>query len=198
LFLLTLCDAGIVSTHLSALLPGLAIQFVGIDINADAALTAKRNFNANLDQRPHCMDCVVSDLTEGAFGPHLDGKVDVLLFNPPYVPTDDEEVGHSDIRASWAGGTDGRLVIDRFRDFAYPSCGFFSYYIDRFLPCVSRLLSPEGVFYLLLVHENHPLDIAKQMAERYYLVPKFVGKKVAKNERLYVLRFQKRKKESDK
>lgn len=126
--------SGVVSTHLSSLLPAFNLQFIAVDINADAANTTRHNFMTNLDGadspslfcvwgsfvshvyvlvgRPHGMDCIVCDLDE-AFGSHLDGKVDVLLFNPPYVPTEDIELGHRDIRASWAGGQDGRVVIDR-------------------------------------------------------------------------------------
>ena len=38
--------------------------------------------------------------------------IDISVFNPPYVPTPSEECNANDIRASWAGGVDGREVID--------------------------------------------------------------------------------------
>jgi release factor glutamine methyltransferase len=48
--------------------------------------------------------------------PRLKNSIDVLLFNPPYVPTEQDEVDHAqstaDIQGSWAGGTDGMQVTD--------------------------------------------------------------------------------------
>jgi methylase of polypeptide subunit release factors len=57
---------------------------------------------------------VVRSSLLGGLEDRLRGRVDVLLFNPPYVPTPDEEVRGCGIEAAWAGGEDGRRVIDVF------------------------------------------------------------------------------------
>jgi release factor glutamine methyltransferase len=48
----------------------------------------------------------------------LKHSVDILLFNPPYVPTVIAEAenaqGTADIEGSWAGGIDGMHVTDIF------------------------------------------------------------------------------------
>lgn len=43
----------------------------------------------------------------------LSGLVDVLVFNPPYVPTEADELGTTSIAASWAGGKDGMEITNR-------------------------------------------------------------------------------------
>ena len=76
--------------------------------------------------------------------PNLEDAVDVLIFNPPYVPTPDEEVGGNGIEASWAGGLNGRRVV------------------DRALPQIARMLKPngQGAAYIITVDDNLPEEMA--------------------------------------
>lgn len=83
------------------------------------------------------MDVLQDDLLR-ALMPRLHGAVDILVCNPPYVPTPDHEVARGGIAAAWAGGNRGRVVV------------------DRLLPLVPQVLSPRGVFYLVTVPENDP------------------------------------------
>ena len=83
-------------------------------------------------------ELIRTDLCQGIVH-GLRQQVDLLLFNPPYVPTPDEEIGLGDVlAAAWAGGWKGRRVV------------------DRFLPLVPQLLSPQGQLFLIAVRENEP------------------------------------------
>lgn len=52
------------------------------------------------------------------FQTRLKGKIDVILLNPPYVPTEEEEFvmaqKKQDIECSWAGGLLGMQVTNAF------------------------------------------------------------------------------------
>ena len=49
-----------------------------------------------------------------ALADRLAGRVDVLVCNPPYVETAEEETGSTGIAAAWAGGSRaGRGLTDR-------------------------------------------------------------------------------------
>lgn len=112
------------------------------------------------------VEVVQTRMTQGLA---LDGTIDVLVFNPPYVPTPDEEVGGTGIAASWAGGEHGRVVI------------------DAFLPLLPALLSPRGRCYLVLVEENKPADVARRLA-LLGLESSIVLKRQAFNEGLQIMR----------
>ncbi|KAJ9523686.1 hypothetical protein QJQ45_020114 [Haematococcus lacustris] len=60
------------------------------------------------------------------------------IFNPPYVPTPDDEVQSRGLSSAWAGGFKGRRVI------------------DRFMPQLSRVLRCGGQLLLVAVAENDP------------------------------------------
>jgi release factor glutamine methyltransferase len=58
---------------------------MGVDINPKACAVASRTAAQNDRQ----LDIIQSNLLTGL--KRVYGKVDVLLFNPPYVPTDETE-----------------------------------------------------------------------------------------------------------
>jgi release factor glutamine methyltransferase len=91
--------------------------------------------------------------------PELEHAVHFILFNPPYVPTPDDEVYHEKtsadddhadnvIQAAWAGGVHGRRVM------------------DRAVEQMARLLQrPNGMALLVTVDENRPAELARSWHE---------------------------------
>lgn len=156
--------SGVVSAFLASLV-GSSASYLCTDVNhAAAQCTAKTASCNSVSLQP-----VITDLVECLL-PRLSGKVDVLLFNPPYVVTPSDEVGSTGIEAAWAGGKRGREVT------------------DRFLPLVSKLLSSKGLFYLITIAENDPEEIL-QLLGKHGLRGESCLSTRAGNERLSVLRF---------
>ena len=160
------CGSGCVITFFGQLTKRLGIKcrLFATDINAKALDASRRTAEAN--------DVEISFSQVNLLGKYapVDNSVDVLLFNPPYVPTPPEEVGGTSIEASWAGGLDGREVI------------------DRFLPILPQLLKKvTGVCYLVLVEENKPGEIQGILREMNLTGEIFLRKK-ARNEALQVMK----------
>ncbi|KAM5153618.1 methyltransferase N6AMT1 isoform 1-T1 [Callospermophilus lateralis] len=158
--------SGVVSAFLASMIGPQAL-YMCTDINPDAAVctleTGRRN---NVHIQP-----VITDLVKGLL-PRLKEKVDLLVFNPPYVVTPPEEVGSHGIAAAWAGGRNGREVM------------------DRFFPLASDLLSPRGLFYLVTIKENNPEDILKTLKTKG-LQGTTVLTRQAGQENLSILKFTK-------
>ncbi len=65
------------------------------------------------------------------------------VFNPPYVPTPDEEVLRTGIAQAWAGGNRGRVVIDRFLPMVRcPKVRFYFWFCVRRAGDVGATLLP--------------------------------------------------------
>ncbi|CAO3594463.1 unnamed protein product [Absidia cylindrospora] len=155
--------SGCVTTLLSKAV-GPQSLYLTTDLNDYACKVTRRTGTKNkVDIEP-----IRTSLVDGLL-PRLHHMIDVLCFNPPYVVTPSEEVGSFGIEAAWAGGLDGREVI------------------DQLLPLISDLLSPKGIFYLLLIHENRPLEVM-EILKQYGLSSCIALERRAGRERQYVLK----------
>ena len=95
--------SGIVAMYASRLTDRITVT----DINFDACLLAEKNFNDNGIEN-------IEILFGNMFEPVKDRKFDVILFNTPYLPTEDDEVLDDTINYAFDGGLNGRKVIDLF------------------------------------------------------------------------------------
>uniref|UniRef100_A0A182MRL3 Methyltransferase HEMK2 n=1 Tax=Anopheles culicifacies TaxID=139723 RepID=A0A182MRL3_9DIPT len=172
--------SGVLIVALEKHLPARTSHFVGVDINPNACRMTQKTCQLNGSS----VDVVNMDLLAGI----RPGCVDLLVFNPPYVPTqptidsleehidefhisgDDQNLVHA-----WAGGVDGRIVT------------------DRVLADLNRILSPEGIFYLLLLKENKPVEVLKQL-QRTNFRGSIIKERRIRGEHLYVLRIERTKK----
>jgi len=72
---------------------------------------------AGIDINPHAVQCTKENGVEAIRGDLLScikGKFDIIIFNPPYLPTNDEERTSDWINVALDGGNDGRVIINRF------------------------------------------------------------------------------------
>jgi release factor glutamine methyltransferase len=97
--------SGIVAMYASRLSDSITVT----DINSDACLLAERNFKENNIEN-------IEILFGNLFEPVENRKFDVILFNTPYLPTEEDEVIDDTINYAFDGGLNGRKVIDVFLD----------------------------------------------------------------------------------
>lgn len=95
--------SGIVAMYASRLTDKITVS----DINFDACELARKNFEDNNIEN-------IEILFGNMFEPVENRKFDVILFNTPYLPTEDDEVIDDTINYAFDGGLNGRKVIDLF------------------------------------------------------------------------------------
>jgi len=91
-------EIGTGSGYIAGALSGIA-DVIATDINPHAVYSAKQRG----------VEVARTDLARGLRGPF-----DLVIFNPPYLPTPDEEKMDDWLEYALDGGTDGRVVIERF------------------------------------------------------------------------------------
>lgn len=161
------CGSGYVITSLALILgqEGCGTNYIATDINPHAAKVTRETLEA------HGVDAelIVTDIASG-LEKRLAGLIDVLVVNPPYVPTPEDEVGSEGITSSWAGGENGRSVI------------------DRILPVADHLLSKKGWLYMVTLTTNNPSEMCLQMRKKGY-ASKIVVQRSTEEESLHIVKF---------
>lgn len=151
--------------NITALNKALPHQFsIATDINKDACLATV--------QTAHINCTVVESFNMEFLNCFRKNVFDLIIFNPPYVVTESEEIKGLGIERSWAGGNKGREVM------------------NKLFPKMFDLLSEKGVFYLVVIKENDPDEIAAIMSE-YNFEYSIIKSRRVLGEHLFILRFQK-------
>jgi len=98
------CGTGIVSLHCAAANPMNEVE--GIDINPAAVQLARKNAEVNGIEN--------AKFYESSFFSNTKGKYDWVLFNAPYLPTEEYEKVKGKVNFAFDGGKTGREVIEKF------------------------------------------------------------------------------------
>lgn len=104
----TLLEIGVGSGFIAIQLSKKAEKIVATDISPEALKTAIENAENN---NVHNIEFRLGDL----FTPIIKGeKFNLIVFNPPYLPTDEVDKINERIELAWNGGVNGRNIIDKF------------------------------------------------------------------------------------
>ncbi|KAH8120652.1 S-adenosyl-L-methionine-dependent methyltransferase [Phellopilus nigrolimitatus] len=164
--------SGCVSAFVGNILGSSNCLYLCTDINENASRCTGRTGRQNNVS----LDPVIASLAE-PLNHRLQhfGGFDLILFNPPYVPTaleeaDDAQGGH-DIQGSWAGGLLGMDIT------------------NKVLSNLKNLLSRTGLFYLVAVKENDVPSVRRKVKDEQGLDSEIVLQRRAGRENLYVVKF---------
>ncbi|XP_057792568.1 uncharacterized protein LOC131009290 [Salvia miltiorrhiza] len=161
------CGSGYVITSLALLLGKecSGSYYIATDINPHAITATHETLEAH-----GCRAEVVNTDIASGLEKRLAGCVDVMVVNPPYVPTPDAEVGCRGIASAWAGGENGRRVI------------------DRILPAADNLLSDKGWLYMVTLTANNPVELCLQMRKKGY-ASRIILQRSTEEESLSIIKF---------
>ena len=152
--------------------PGDRVLEIGTGSGLIAAELARVTGVVATDINPHAVRCaqkkgvtvVQNDLFCG-----IRSSFDVIVFNPPYLPTQPEDRIDDWLEHALDGGLNGRVVIERFSE------------------QVSRVLAPNGRI-LLLISSLTGLPEVRDLFFRLGFISEIISRKKIEDETLYVLK----------
>uniref|UniRef100_A0A0K8TJA0 Methyltransferase HEMK2 n=1 Tax=Lygus hesperus TaxID=30085 RepID=A0A0K8TJA0_LYGHE len=153
--------SGVVITALSLALRRTSF-FMAVDINHFACSTTAQTADKNGSK----VDVLCGDLVSPL---RLGNLIDLLVFNPPYVPSNEGEETEL-IDKAWAGSDLGRFST------------------DKLFPMLPRLMSSNCLGYIVVIEENRPEEMANSLHSLGFTC-EFVAKRNVRGERLKILRF---------
>ncbi|MFC7021471.1 MULTISPECIES: HemK2/MTQ2 family protein methyltransferase [Haloarcula] len=127
-------DVGTGSGYVASVLVESGAVAVGVDVSPLACRQAAANG----------VDVVRGDLV----APFRDGVFDLVVFNPPYLPTPEEKEWDDWMEHALSGGEDGRRLIDPFLD------------------DIARVLAPGGDALLLVSSLTDPAAVRSYARDR--------------------------------
>jgi release factor glutamine methyltransferase len=126
------------------------------------------------DINPHAVHCARErgvDVVRGDLFNGIRGTFDLIIFNPPYLPTQPDERINDWLEYALDGGECGRAVIERF------AAG------------VGRIIAPGGRVLLLISSLTGFDEVCKLFAQNGFSVERLLQQSV-EDEELYVLRIR--------
>lgn len=153
--------SGIIISAIASLMQHTCVYYA-TDVNAQACLASLNTSKLN--------SVNVEILNMNLLNNFKSNLFDVIVFNPPYVVTDSSEIQGNGLNRAWAGGINGRQVT------------------DAVLENLDNLLTDKGVCYMVILKENKPEDIKKDMLNQGFECTVVVDRKVP-GEHLFILKF---------
>jgi len=85
-----------------------AREVVAVDVSRRSVLTARANAWLN--------GVRLSALRGDLFAPVAGERFDLIVSNPPYLPSTDDQLPRAGARRAWEAGADGRVLLDRIAE----------------------------------------------------------------------------------
>ncbi|KAJ5905979.1 uncharacterized protein N7473_002895 [Penicillium subrubescens] len=154
------------------------ILTLGIDVNRNACIATRETVSAAIktvqkDTETSAVDQIlntihISSITSDLCTALRPGSVDVLLFNPPYVPTEElprlPTESENDPTKSQAMPRSAKFESDSyFLSLTYAGGADGMETTNRLLEAIPGVLSDRGVAYVLLCKQNRPDEVKERI-----------------------------------